>query len=191
MRVDQLQSAAPAERARAKEQFVAGLRDELEGLMGLLRGKDEQLAGKKRIDPTSAEFQAVEILQFARYSPAADLLVRQLDTRRTDFPVVSDEFQAFFRFFPFAVAASAVGMPAVPGLTKELGVADVATTRFQLSCLVLKEILGEELALAQLAIAAKNDARLRDAQRQEQASQFIEMKTAEWEATLCSDYTLD
>jgi hypothetical protein len=191
MRMDQLQSATPDERARVKEQFIAGLRDELDGLLNFLRGKDEQLARKKRIDPSSAEFHAVEILQFARYSPAADLFVRQLDTRRTDFPVVSDEFQAFFRFFPFAVAASAVGMPAVPALTKELGVADVATTQFQLSCLVLKEILGEELALAQLAIAAKTDAGIRDAQRQEQASQFIQMKTADWEATLCSDYAID
>ena len=191
MRLDQLPSAAPAERARVKEQFIAGLRDELEGLLGLLRAKDEQLAGKKRIDPTSAECHAVEILQFARYSPATELFVRQLDTRRMDFPVVSDEFQAFFRFFPFAVAASAVGMPAVPALTKELGVADVTTTRFQLSCLVLKEILGEELALAQLAIAAKKDAGLRDGPRQEQASQFMQMKTADWEATLCSDYAIE
>src|SRR5262245_34311492 len=126
---DRLPSATPEERARLKEQFVASLRGELDGLLGLLRG-NEQLARAKRIDPTSAEYHAAEVLQFARYSPAAELFVRLLDTRRTDYPVESDESQVEYRYFPFAAAAVAVGTPAVAALTREVGTADVGTTRF-------------------------------------------------------------
>jgi hypothetical protein len=182
---DQLPGAAPAERARLKEQFVAGLRGELDGLLGLIRG-NEQLARAKRIDPTGAEFHAADVLRFARYGPAAELFVRLLDTRRTDYPRESDETQADYRYFPFAAAAAAVGTPAVAALTGEVGTADVGTTRFQLSCLVLKEILGEELALAQLAGAAGTDGT-----REEQASHFVRLAPEAWEATMCSDYSVD
>ena len=127
---DRLQTAAPEDRARLKDQFVAGLRDELDALVGVLRGKDDQLAGTRRIDPASGEYHAVEVLQFARYAPAADLFVRHLDARSTAFPTMSDEAQVDFRFFPFALAASAVGTPAVAALTGAIGTADVGTTRY-------------------------------------------------------------
>ncbi len=182
---DRLPSAAPDERARLTEQFVAGLRGELDGLLGLLRG-NEQLAKTKRIDPTSAEYHAAEVLRFARYGPAAEVFVRLLDARRTDYPVESDESQADYRYFPFAAAAAAVGTPAVPALTREVGAADAGTTRFQLSCLVLREIFWEELALAQIAGAAGADAR-----RKEQAARFVRLRPENWDATLCSDYTVD
>jgi hypothetical protein len=187
----QLAIAAPAERARVKEQFVADLDRDLSGLLQLLRAKEEQLARGKRIDPAASEYCALEIIQFTRFHPAADLIVRLLDTRRTDFPIVSDESQTHFKFFPFAVAAVGIGVPSIPDLTRELGAAEVDTTRFQLSCLVLREILGEELALAQLAIAARADARLRDGQRQGQAALWFKKKPTEWKASLCADYTID
>jgi hypothetical protein len=102
---------------------------------------------------------------------------------------VSDEAQVHFPFFPLAVAAAALGMPAVSFLTVEILTADPGTTRFQLSCLVLKEILGEELALVHVAQVATKDARLGDGPRREQVSRFVRLPVNDWQATFCSDFS--
>jgi hypothetical protein len=183
--------AEPAERrVRVKEQFVARLRGELDGLLTLLRAKDEQFTATQRIDPTSGEYQAVEILQVARFSPAADLFVRHIATRSTAFSVVSDEVRSEFPYFPFAVAVAEIGSPAVLALTGEILTADPTTTRFQLSCLVLRQILGEELALLHIGHSVHKDPQYSESQRQEQATRFIKMRTSDWEAAFCSDFAL-
>jgi hypothetical protein len=181
---DDLQAASQEHAAKAKELILERLRSDLDGLLTFLWDKAEQLEATKRIDPASVEFHAIEILQFARYSAAADVCVRHLDTRSTAFPAVSDEAQVHVRFFPFAVAAAAIGTPALSALTTEILTADPSTTRFQLSCLVVKAFLGEDLALLYVANAAKNDPH-----RLEQASRFVRMPSDDWEATFCSDYS--
>jgi hypothetical protein len=178
----------PANSAQAKEHFLANLRAQLDGLVTLLTSQSKELEKSKRIDPTSPAYHAVEIVQFARYIPAAELCVQLIDTRSTAFPVVSDEKQAHFPFFPFAVAAAAIGTPAVPGVTANILTAEPATTRFQLSCLVLKEILGQELAEQHLANVAKNDTRA--SQHLQQATRLLQTSTNAWEATFCSDYAI-
>src|SRR5262245_56440005 len=95
---DKLQRLSPKERAQVKEEFVARLQGEMDELLGLLWDRDEPLESTKRIDPASAEYHAVEMLQAARYSSAADLFVRHLDARSTAFPTVSDEAQVHFQF---------------------------------------------------------------------------------------------
>jgi hypothetical protein len=176
----------PANSAQAKEQFVNDLRAQLDGLVTLLMKEREELEKTKRVDPATPVHHAIEIVQFARYSPAAELCVQLIDTRSTAFPVVSDEKRAHFPFFSFAVAVAAIGTPAVAGLTTNVLLADTATTRFHLSCLALKEILGEELARQHLAIAGKGDARA--SHYLEQAARLMRMNTNSWEASFCSDY---
>jgi hypothetical protein len=184
---DKLRGEPSPQTVQVTEQFVARLRGELDGLVRFLQEQEKQL-GSKRIDPAGGAYQAVAVLQFARYSPAADLCIRYLDTRSTSFPAVSDEAQVHFPFFPFAVAAAAVGMPAVAGLTAEIMTADPTATRFQLSCLALKAILGEELALLQVTNEVKKAPQSHQGQRLEQATRFIRMPVDDWEATFCSDY---
>src|SRR5262249_16625937 len=141
---NRLQNKSPEHASQVKEGFIASLHSELDGLLTLLEDKDAEFERTKRIDPASGAYHAVAILQFVRYGPAADLCVRRIDTRSTAFPVVSDEAQVHFPFFPFAVTASALGVPVLSGLSREILTASPDTTRFQLTCLVLKEILGEE-----------------------------------------------
>jgi hypothetical protein len=186
---EKLQRLPPNERAQAKEQFISRWRDELDELLRLLWSKDEDLARTKRIDPTSAEYHTIEILQLARYSSAADFFVRHIDVRSTAFPIISDEAQVHFQFFPFAVAVTAIGMPAVSALSTHLLEAEPGTTRFQLSCLVLKQILGEELAPYSLANLTKKDPELLSDEKKRQASRFLQMRVEDWEATFCSDYS--
>jgi hypothetical protein len=172
----------PATSSQAKEQFLTHLRTDLDGLVALLTNQREELEKTKRIDPTSPAYHAIEIVQFTRYRPAAELCTHLIDTRSTAFPVVSDEKQAHFPFFPFAAAAAAIGTPAVPGLTTNVMNSEPATTRFQLSCLALKEILGNELTLQHLANA--------ETKHLEQATGILQMNTNAWEANFCSDYAI-
>jgi hypothetical protein len=185
-----LQGESPERRARVKEQFVARLRGELDGLVALLRDKEEEFTKSPRINPDSAEYSAVEILEFARYSAAADFFVRHIATRSTAFSVTSDEMRPHFPYFPFAVATIAIGAPAVLALTGEMMTAEPTTTRFQLSCLALREILGEELALLVVANAVNKDPQYRENQREEQAAKYVKMRPGMWQATHCSDFAL-
>jgi hypothetical protein len=181
-----LQAASAEQRTKLKDDFIVQMRGELDRLVTLLSAKEFEKAN--RIDPASAEYHAVEILQFARYPDAAQLFVEHLDTRSTAFPTVSDERQAHFPFFPFAVGAAAIGVPALSALTAGIVGTDGKSTRFQLCCLVVKEILGEELALSYVADLAKNNPPLRDNQRMEEASRLIRTRTNTWNAIYCSDY---
>lgn len=171
--------------AATADQFVARLTAELDALLRLLQEQCDRLAEKKRIDPAGGEAHAVAVLRFARYAPAAGLFVQLIDVRQTDFPTVSDEWQAHYRFFPFAVAAAAVGNPAVPALIATVADADVGSTRFALACLVLKEIFGEEFALQLVATAAGADVG-----RREEAAKVVRTPADRWEATSCTDYAI-
>jgi len=172
-----------------KEEYIERVRGELDSLVAYLLDVEKELERQKRLDPASAALYAIEILQFARYVPVMELFVRQLDMRRSDFPIVSDEKPAHFPFFPFAVALAAIGTTAVPALTTGILSLDPTTTRFQLSCLVLREILGEELALHHLTNAAKDDGQARDAQWSEEVARLVRMNPNAWVAMYCSDYS--
>jgi hypothetical protein len=183
-----LQVPAVDDRASARDRYLARLRGELEGLLAYLRDQEEKL-GTKRIDPASGAYHAIEILGAARYAPAASFLMTHLDVRSTAFSVVSDEFRAHFPFFPCAVAVSAIGTPAaITALRDEIARADATTTRFQLGCLVLKNVVGVDLALLLIAHLAKQDPQFR--QKQEHANRLVQMNVDEWEATFCSDFTV-
>lgn len=169
--------------AQATEPFLARLKADLDGLLALVGDKGEEYRRTKRLDPDGAECQALAVLTFARWRDAADLCADLIDVRRTDFTTVSDEAQGHFVYFPFAVAAAAIGTTTtVAVLSETVRTADPTTTRFQLSCLVLRQILGEYLVLASLGEI--------DAERQEQVSAIVQTPLARWRANRCSDYTI-
>jgi hypothetical protein len=180
---DQLRATAADGRPQLAEQFVVRLGDELDALLGLLGEWDTQAAGVKRIDPAGGEYHAVGVLAFARYQPAAELFVRRIDTRSTAFPTESDEYQSDYPFFPFAAATAAVGAPALPRLAEVIATAEVGSTRFDLSCLVLREILGEELANALVGESAEPP-------RKERAARLFRLAVGKWEASSCTDYAI-
>lgn len=186
---NKLQAAGPEQRAQVKEAYLAALREDLDSLVSLLEAKSPQFDERPRIDPASAEYQAVEILSFVRYTAAGGLFARYLHVRSSDFSVVADETHSHYQAFPFALALAATGTQAgLSILTEEISAADPKSTRFQLSCLVLKQILDEPLAIVVVEDLNRNDANFQNDGRYEQALRFVKMRPEEWKASFCSDF---
>jgi hypothetical protein len=180
-----LLAASEGEREKIAKQYAQGVAADTGEVIAWLKRDPEFL--KRKVGKQSVEMNAIRLLGDLRREEATGLLFDAIEVYDDSFPIASDEWTAQFPLFPCAIALTKIGAPAIPHLLKAIQEGDETTLRFQLSCLVLRSVLGEQVALAAVKTLEDQGA-FRNSAKEAAAIKLVKSNPNQWSALNCKDF---